>query len=657
MSPLEIVHRLGEAGVRRAWRRRAPGLDSGIGLGPVGWSPLLRARLADAARSPAVRRSAEATAAGCLAFLGRDWPRVDWRRGAGDAVWLHDPVTGQRWPGRETHAFAIDVRGTGCEPSGPQRGDAKYVWEPARLQCLHGLAAMAAADDADAARTALAIVRDFAAANPPHAGVHWTSGIEAALRLASLTLLCAGLGRERFDPDAVVLVRRLVAAHARQLAAFPSLYSSANNHRFAEGFGLFLAGRLLPDLGGEWERRGRAILEDLARTLILPDGGGAEQSVVYLAFVLEMGALAALLAEGDGCPLDAAFTQALAAGAGYLRDLLDADGHAPAIGDDDETRVIGQPPDREPRYAASVVAAVAGLTRRPDLLPPARDPHLRDAVFAVPDGSVPPAPGARSFPQAGTTVVHMTLGSLPADLVFDHGPLGHLALAAHGHADALSVWLSLAGEPVLIDAGTWLYHSGGARRLSLRESPSHNGLVVGGASHSTASAAFSWSSKARASRLAFSDGPDWSVTGRHDGYRRRFGVEHRRRVARHGEAIAVGDALVGSGLPLPVEILFLLPGHLTLDHGAGHVSVAGPNGVLCRLDAPEGFTVTIRRGAGEGAVRSPAFGTIEDAQRIVFAGLLGEHEALTLIRPASADPRPGQTALAQPLKRHAGGGA
>ncbi len=84
---------------------------------------------------------------------------------------------------------------------------------------------------------------------------------------------------------------RMAVAHAEYLAAFPSLHSSDNNHRMAEGLGLFLAGLLVPDLGGAWERDGRRIVEDSARRLILADGGSAEQSPVYLAFVLEMTAL------------------------------------------------------------------------------------------------------------------------------------------------------------------------------------------------------------------------------------------------------------------------------------------------------------------------------------------------------------------------------
>ena len=149
----------------------------------------------------------------------------------------------------------------------------------------------------------------------------------------------------------------------------------------------------------------------------------------------------------------------------------------PAIGDDDEGRVIAQPPDREPRYVASIIAAVAGLTKRDDLPIPARDPHLRDAVFDSPQQSSGENNGLRVFEQGGVSVANDNFGRR-VHLVFDHGPLGLMPLAAHGHADALAVWLTIDGEPVFIDAGTYRYFSGGDTRSELREGLAHNSLVI-----------------------------------------------------------------------------------------------------------------------------------------------------------------------------------
>ena len=102
---------------------------------------------------------------------------------------------------------------------------------------------------------------------------------------------------------------------------------------------------------------------------------------------MEMIALAAQFASDLGAPLDPKAIERLVRGAEFLSWLSDENGFLPAIGDDDEGRVIPQPPDREPRYVASIIAAVAGLTKRDDLLIPARDPHLRDVVFDSPQQS------------------------------------------------------------------------------------------------------------------------------------------------------------------------------------------------------------------------------------------------------------------------------
>ena len=116
------------------------------------------------------------------------------------------------------------------------------------------------------------------------------------------------------------MIRAIVVAHARYLAAFPSLYSSANNHRIAEGLGLFLAGALLLDLSEAraWLDEGRHIIENEMARQILSDGVGAEQSPTYQAFSMEMLALAAQFASDLGAPLDPKAIELLVRGAEFL---------------------------------------------------------------------------------------------------------------------------------------------------------------------------------------------------------------------------------------------------------------------------------------------------------------------------------------------------
>ena len=391
-------------------------------------------------------------------------------------------------------------------------------------------------------------------------GGHAAGGDSASqLRLVSLALFVAAAGPAALSPEQRIMIRAIVVAHARYLAAFPSLYSSANNHRIAEGIGLFLAGALLPDLSEAraWLDEGRHIIENETARRIFSDGVGAEQSPTYQAFSMEMIALAAQFASDLGAPLDPKAIERLIRGAEYLSWLSDQNGFVPAIGDDDEGRVIAQPPDREPRYVASIIAAVAGLAKRDDLLIPARDPHLRDAVFDSPQRSSGENDGLRVFEQGGVSVANDKLFGRRVHLVFDHGPLGLMPLAAHGHADALAVWLTIDGEPVFIDAGTYRYFSGGETRSALREGLAHNSLVINQVTPSRTATAFSWNTSANARLIEATQGPAWSVVGEHDGYCKSLGVRHVRRIRRVETGFFIDDRLVGNTRLLPVTLRFL----------------------------------------------------------------------------------------------------
>jgi hypothetical protein len=642
MSAPELLHRFGEARKRQVWRRRPVGWPEFNSPGPLPAFPLLRQRLGQAAARPhaGLIDSLSRARSGSFRFLGRDWPR--YRADSDDAFWLLDPVFGGRWPGRETSSFAVDVRSTwagdASAPSGA-RGDVKFVWECNRLQMLHPLAVALAGGDGRAAQEAMSILRDWCGCNPPYAGVNWVSGIELTMRLVSVALLCAASGSDGFAPADRAFLRGVVETHARHLAAFPSLHSSANNHRMAEGLGLLIAGLLTGDAGCAWEREGRAILAVEAERQILSDGVGAEQSPTYQAFTMEMLCLGALLASDAGRPLAPAVSERLADGATFLLALMNENGRVPSIGDDDEGRVLAQPPDREPLYVASVVAAVAGLLGRADFLPPARVPHWRDDLFAVQAlGTSLPRPddrptGPATFPMGGYTAARDDIAGRRAHIVFDHGPLGYLGLAAHGHADALGLWLDIDGIAVLVDPGTYLYHSGRETRSALRESLAHSTLSIAGRSQSVARPAFSWANRADCTLIDARPGPDWSVTARHDGYRKRFGALHERCVARDKVGFSVRDRLIGPSL-WPVEIRYVLDPALAARADERSVAVLKGDLPLCRFVAPERFEVHLR----SRRLLSRRFGEIEAGREIVFTGRLGETGATTTIVIAATQP-------------------
>lgn len=618
MEPAEVLHRLGEAMRKRASKGRHEGWARYPAPDRLPTLPGLRERLADA--DPATRGAIAAAAANTLAgrfgSLGRDWPQRDPTELFPASLWRFDPVTSGNWPGPEAYAPDIDFRHDGS------RGDVKYVWEINRLQFLVALAAeVRLADSATALAAIEAAIASWHAANPPFRGVGWASGIEVALRAISL-LVVASLAGERLSPRAQGQLGEILAASRFWLSRFPSRFSSANNHRVAELAGQYLIGLAY---GAEPQPIRAELLAEIDRQ-ILPDGSGAEQTPTYAAFSVELALCAAVAARAADVPFPETFDSRIKAFAGFIDSLGDP---TPALGDDDEGRVLTLGA-AEPGYARSVASAIAGFLGSPGIAPAPGD--LRAAIFGKPP-SVSVAPdGLTTFAEGGLTVWRGPLAGRAATLTFDHGPLGYLSIAAHGHADALSVTLSLDGHPVLVDPGTWLYGSGGKWRDWFRGTAAHNTLSLYGHNQSRISGAFNWSDKATSRWL----GP---LHASHDGYHKLFGVSHERRIALAPDGFDILDRLVGG--TEEAELAFQLAPDLEARLAGDSVFIARAGAPLLALHLPSP-AIAIARGGdtpGPGGWVAPRFGERHPADRIVWRGNVGPEGVATnvrLVTPGSA---------------------
>lgn len=71
------------------------------------------------------------------------------------------------------------------------------------------------------------------------------------------------------------------------------------------------------------------------------------------------------------------------------------------------------------------------------------------------------------------------------------------------------------------------------------------------------SGSFNWSHKAVTTLETATGGENWSVVASHDGYRKRFGAEHRRTLSSTPEGFAIRDKLTGT-VGLEAEIVLQL---------------------------------------------------------------------------------------------------
>jgi hypothetical protein len=135
---------------------------------------------------------------------------------------------------------------------------------------------------------------------------------------------------------------------------------------------------------------------------------------------------------------------------------------------------------------------------------------------------IPGRPGRRPsrFADAGITLLRSDPGQGPEIWCrCDGGPHGFLSIAAHAHADALSVEVRYGGVDIFADPGTYCYHGDPPWRSYFRSTIGHNTVELAGRNQSAEGGPFLWIRHARASEIDVTDdGEMASWAAEHDGY-------------------------------------------------------------------------------------------------------------------------------------------
>jgi hypothetical protein len=523
MSPAEMAWRARDQAVQAAWTRRqvrdVQALAGPPSPGVPRFSSVLPAGAA--AQVPGQARAALLDAAGRL--MKGEWEVLGVTRT--DLVqpdWFTDPVTGRRSdPGR--YSFRVDHR------SQEQTGNIKQVWEISRLQHLTLLAtAWYLTREDDYAERVASQLRSWFRENPFLSGVHWTSGIELGIRLISLAwirrLLDDWPGVTGLFEDDRLAVRQ-IRWHQQYLATFRSRGSSSNNHVIAEAAGQLAASCAFgwfPE-SERWRRTAAALLERELVHNTFPSGVGRELAADYQAFVAELGFLAAVEAGASGHPVGAVTWERLTALADSAAALVDERSQPPRQGDSDEGRglLLDAPvPNRWP----AVFALGEALVGRLDWWPPSPAGVESTLAGALASGTpdIPGRPARRPdrFADAGITLLRSDPAEGPEIWCrCDGGPHGFLSIAAHAHADALSVEVRYGGVDILADPGTYCYHGDPPWRSYFRSTIAHNTVELAGHNSSTEGGPFLWVRHARATEIEAADGGETaSWTAEHDGY-------------------------------------------------------------------------------------------------------------------------------------------
>ena len=546
--------------------------------------------------------------------------------------WFLDPLSGHRAPQAE-YCFSINHRDESVT------GNVKQVWELSRHHHLTVLAsAYALTGDRRYAERAASHLRSWWQENPFLSGIHWTSGIELGIRLISwvwIRRLLDGWADVQGLFEQNELARAQIWWHQTYLSGFRSRGSSANNHVVAEAAGQLAAASAFPwfEESAAWAQESASLLQQELANNTFPSGVNRELAFDYHGLVAELGLIAAVEADQAGRPLPDATWQSLGRMLDVAAACLDSGLRAPRQGDSDEGRalviaspesnrweallafgqaVFGAPlwwPSAQPGVASTMLSALA--PHRPLSDRPARRPwHFGDAGMTI----------FRSQPDGQSEIWCRC----------DSGPHGFLSIAAHAHADALSIEVRHDGTDILTDPGTYCYSSDPLFRRYFRSTIGHNTLELLGRDQSASGGPTMWVRHAtsRLTNLESSvDGDEARWVAEHYGYRTVHPpVTHRRTVEFHGaqRVIEITDEIDGTSRPAVRLAFHLGPAvEASLDGCTLTLRWQDRDGhATATMTLPSSLDWSLIRGASDPVLGwySPSFGQKVPATDVIGAG-------------------------------------
>ncbi len=445
----------------------------------------------------------------------------------GDPIdWHKDHASGRQAP--LIFSGSIDYRDF------DQVGDCKYVWEPNRHHHLVVLArAYRATGDTKYARAVVAQLASWLDANPYGIGMNWRSPLELAVRLINW-VYAVDMIRESGLLAGEVLARFLDAVHRHvwEIQRKYSQASSANNHLIGEAAGVFVATTYFKPMRGvsPWRVQSRDILRRAIVDQTYPDGGNREQAFGYHLFVLQFFLVAGLAARRAGEDFPSDYWTVLESMFTFAGKLAEG-GPVPMYGDSDDGYVLDL--DDGPADVETWLAVGAVLFKRADLRAragrfsePARWLLGREARAVYADLESPDLDTritSHAFDETGLYLLQSGHLALPdrISVTVDGGELGFRSIAAHGHADALSITLRAFGREVFVDPGTYDYFTYPEWRTYFRSTRAHNTVEIDGEDQSIMLGPFMWGRRAECTVQAWQPNDHGGrIVLEHDGYAR-----------------------------------------------------------------------------------------------------------------------------------------
>lgn len=414
---------------------------------------------------------------------------------------------------------------------------AKVVWEVNRLQFLMKIAInYSSTKDDTHLRLFIKIIKSWISDNPYLKGVNWYSNIEVNLRLINW-FLCW----EVLDADSLMVENKIfkefvtkdwipsIYSHCIYSYQNPSKYSSANNHLISEYSGLFIASSKwkFPE-SEKWNQYSKRGLEEEIVKQHSSKGINKEEAAEYIQFIADFFLIAFIVGEKTKNPFSLKYKSYLHNIFNYIFNFLDSKGNFPSYGDEDDGKCFIVDFDERFNNFKSLLTSGAIIFQDPRLKIKSNGFDLKNKLlfgesYRNAFGLLPRVPieeKSEFYEEEGHFFFRKKENGKEIYLHFDAAPLGFLSIAAHGHADALSIILHVDGHPILVDPGTYIYHTDKEWRNYFISTLAHNTICIDHLNQALQGGPTLWLQhyKTQVSDILQTDAME-SVTACHNGYK------------------------------------------------------------------------------------------------------------------------------------------
>jgi len=402
--------------------------------------------------------------------------------------------------------------------------------------------------------------------NPYPCGLAWAVGLDVAIRAMNLALIFSITGNRKLEVH--------LYYHYQYLKKMLWLSRSAirNNHYLGELAALAILATMMNRKDAvKLSKR----VEKEIKKQFYTDGGNVEQSVRYHKFSLEFVLLANLFLGIEAPVLEKAGDLLLA--------LKKPDGSWPSIGDDDLGCVFRLHNDVLNGDYKAVLSVLAVIFDRPDFKMGAEELST-EAELLVKDAaskwaSLKELEPKKSylFKEGGFFAYRTGWNRDDSYFVVKFGPHNW-----HAHSDLFHIELSINGQNVLIDSGTYRYNNVPEQRRYFRSTAAHNTISINDLDQTKQWTTFRWHKPARVTEWNLDENSKgFEFFGTHDGYRR-IDLVHSRRIFGSSDlkTLMVNDCIEGKGTGT-IKVFWHFSPELSLEKtGENEFSILNREGLL-----------------------------------------------------------------------------